>query len=142
LLLSHGSNSAAYNNIIRNQGGSCGWGIQLDLGVSGAKVYNNTIYANRGAGIYIGNSSNAVVKNNIVYLNGGGTITNLGSATTLSNNLTTDPIFVSPDSADFRLQSSSQAIDRGAILTEVSDDMDGTPRPQGTSWDIGAYEYK
>ena len=30
----------------------------------------------------------------------------------------------------------------GVTLTEVSTDVDGTPRPQGLSYDIGAFEYR
>jgi len=142
MIFSHGNNQKAYNNIITGQGGPCGTGIQLDYGANAPKVYNNTIYGNNGSGVSIGSASSlAVVKNNIVFSNGS-TLIDLGSGTVQSNNFTSDPGFVNPASADFHLQSSSQAINRGAVLTEVSDDFDGTPRPQGTTWDIGAYEYR
>jgi len=60
-----------------------------------------------------------------------------------------DPKFVSYSgnnqsaSNDFHLQAGSPAIDKGADLSALgfSYDKDGTSRPQGTAWDIGAYEY-
>ncbi|MFB3883543.1 MAG: choice-of-anchor Q domain-containing protein, partial [Armatimonadota bacterium] len=45
---------------------------------------------------------------------------------------------------DLHLAPSSPAIDKGADLsaTGITCDIDGTPRPQGKGWDIGAYEWK
>jgi hypothetical protein len=40
-----------------------------------------------------------------------------------------------------RLQASSPAIDAGAALSEVAEDFNRNPRPQGGGYDIGAYEY-
>ena len=50
------------------------------------------------------------------------------------------PQFISP--IDVHLQAGSMAINGGADLSEYfSADNNGTPRPQGAGWDIGAYEY-
>lgn len=43
-------------------------------------------------------------------------------------------------SVDLRLKSGSPLIDAGASLTGVTDDAIGTSRPQGSAWDIGAWE--
>ena len=54
----------------------------------------------------------------------------------------TDP-FVDPSdspAADFHLRFNSPAIDAGTN-TGVATDYDGTARPQGAAYDIGAYEY-
>jgi len=51
------------------------------------------------------------------------------------------PRFVDPYGADFHLQSTSPAINKGSSIDAPSDDYDGTPRPQKTGYDIGAYEY-
>ncbi|HJZ04303.1 MAG TPA: right-handed parallel beta-helix repeat-containing protein [Patescibacteria group bacterium] len=51
-----------------------------------------------------------------------------------------NPRFVNAGSGDYRLQPFSPAIDVGIMLPEVSDDFEGNPRPQGTGFDIGAYE--
>jgi len=52
-----------------------------------------------------------------------------------------DPRFVSAALNDFHLRSTSPAIDKGATLTGFNGDYDGTIRPQGAAWDIGAFEY-
>jgi hypothetical protein len=52
-----------------------------------------------------------------------------------------DPRFVDAALSDYHLRSDSPCIDAGAILSQVSDDYDGNYRPQGTTHDIGAYEY-
>jgi parallel beta-helix repeat protein len=52
-----------------------------------------------------------------------------------------DPQFFNPGAYDFHLLPSSPAIDAGITLAYVIDDFDGTPRPQGLGYDIGAFEY-
>jgi hypothetical protein len=50
-------------------------------------------------------------------------------------------LFVNPSSNDYRLPASSPAIDTGRPVTGVADDIVGVVRPQGSSYDIGAYEF-
>lgn len=47
-------------------------------------------------------------------------------------------------SADFRLTARSPAVDAGdpAWLAPIGADLEGTPRPQGSGTDVGAYEHK
>jgi len=53
-----------------------------------------------------------------------------------------DPKFVNPGKEDYRLQSVSPAINAGYNLGSlVTNDYDGNSRPQGSAYDIGAYEY-
>jgi parallel beta-helix repeat protein len=54
---------------------------------------------------------------------------------------TGDPKFVSASSRNFHIQSDSAARDAGLTLSEVTYDKDGVRRPQGSGYDIGAYEY-
>src|SRR5207249_12263130 len=128
-----------YDNLIYGN-----WsGIQISTGspTTNAKVYNNTIYGNINWGIDLeSGSSGAVIKNNIIYQNPTA-ITNSGSFTILSNNLTTDPNFVNASASDFRLRSGSPAIDIGVDLSSegVTTDFAGRTRPQGSGFDIGAY---
>ncbi len=51
-----------------------------------------------------------------------------------------NPMFADPASGDFHLQSCSPAVDAGVTLANITDDFAGNPRPQGVSYDIGAYE--
>jgi hypothetical protein len=57
-----------------------------------------------------------------------------------AHGLNVDPKLVTPGS-DFSLQSSSPAIDRGVTISGLTRDYNGTARPQGGAFDIGAYEY-
>ncbi len=63
-----------------------------------------------------------------------------------------NPLFVDPQNQNFRLQSGSPAIDMtnehdlyqlffNTYARDIRYDMDGVSRPQGSAWDIGAYEY-
>jgi len=59
-----------------------------------------------------------------------------------SSYITGNPQFVNPSGADFHLQSTSPAIDRGyAAGAPFNTDFDDNARPQGAGYDIGAYEY-
>jgi hypothetical protein len=52
-----------------------------------------------------------------------------------------DPKFVDPAAGDYHLQPSSPAIDAAAdAQSSLTPDLDGTPRPQGSAADLGAYE--
>jgi hypothetical protein len=55
-----------------------------------------------------------------------------------SRSLSADPML--DPSALFKPFPASPAIDRGATIAEVSDDLLGNPRPQGKGHDIGAHE--
>ncbi len=55
-----------------------------------------------------------------------------------------DPVFTSISSGteDFYILSGSPAIDTGLDLSDYfTTDMNGSPRPQGSGYDVGAYEY-
>jgi len=113
IALTSGTGNLAYNNIIY---GHQLYGIDVSFGSpSNTGVYNNTVY-NNGGGIRVGSdSSGAVVKNNIVYSSGG--ITNNGSGTIMSNNLTADPSFVDAPGGNFHLTAAStNAIDQGVVI--------------------------
>lgn len=145
------TNTLIYNNIIAGvlYSGTCtpptctpsGAGLAI-FGTS-TGVYNNTVYNNSVDGISISASSpSTVVRNNIVYLSGTAYVNSNGAGTTESNRLyDINPIFVSAGS-NYRLQSTSPARDTGTPLaSSFTTDLEGTPRPQGPAWDIGAYEY-
>jgi hypothetical protein len=56
-----------------------------------------------------------------------------------ANSIDTNPKFVS--STDFSLQTSSPCKDTGETIAAVANDYLGRSRPQGSAYDIGAYEY-
>jgi parallel beta-helix repeat protein len=140
MIISTGPNNQAYNNIV--YGNKCG--IQVDYRCHNCEVYNNTVYGNHLTGISVSGSNNAVIKNNLVYDNGSA-IQDSGTGTIVANNWTDsngNPRFVNAAANDFRLQSTSPAIDAGVTLSAVPTDLTGLARPQGARYDIGAYEYQ
>jgi hypothetical protein len=52
-----------------------------------------------------------------------------------------DPMFSDTTCGNFHLTLGSPAIDNGTSDQAPSDDYDGVPRPQGSGFDIGAFEY-
>ncbi len=57
-----------------------------------------------------------------------------------TTDISAEPRFVDPDKGDFRLKPGSPGIDAGATIEEIKTDLEGTARPQGKAFDIGAYE--
>jgi len=153
LLLSSGSDNIAYNNVIYHNGTKfISGGFRFYDGAVNNRFLNNTVVGNNGPGIWIQNGDGAVVENNIsfgnsaqleYYLVGPDEIFDQGSRSTILNNLTSaNPGFVNAAAGDFHLTSVSPAIDKGMPLGGLVDtDMDGTPRPQGPAYDLGAFEY-
>jgi parallel beta-helix repeat protein len=136
----NGSNDQAYNNVVYSNGG----GIDVGTGASNTQIFNNTVYSNVAYAIQVHNSANTVIRNNITWLNGGAQpVTDAGSATySQDHNITTDPLFVNPATGDFRLSSTnSPAYDGGVTISVVTSDKVGITRPQGTGYDVGAFEY-
>ena len=148
------------NNIIINNGA---FGI-YNSNSNGNKYYNNILYNNTYAGFHSDGTSSVTVelKNNIAIGNGsyGGLSVSSGVIVTSSNNdswnntgsnynhftpsssdLSQDPLFVDSANNDFRLAANSALINAGATLFEVTTDILGIIRPQGSGYDIGAYEY-
>jgi hypothetical protein len=57
-----------------------------------------------------------------------------------NGNIEGDPMFVDAAEGNFRLTEASAAIDAGMALEDVTHDFDGTERPVGDAYDIGAFE--
>ena len=58
-----------------------------------------------------------------------------------SNLLAFNDDFSDPDTGAFHLLPNSPLIDQGDTIGLVQTDIEGTPRPQGNGYDVGAYEY-
>jgi len=139
-----GSNNQVYNNVVyRVRSGSSGDAIYIYRG-SGNSIMYNTIYDNAGRGIALESGTNSnVVRNNISYKNAAGNYVNGGSGTVHDHNVDAgaDPLFSTPATDDFTLQSGSPARNTGVTVSQVTKDAAGTARPQEGTPDIGAYEY-
>lgn len=134
----NGKGNIVYNNLV--------WGnkkgIVIDYGASDTRVLNNTVYNNVEFGLQNGGeSTGALIMNNIVFQARGRLLVDDGDDTILKTNLTSDPLFVNAAALNFHLRPESAAIDAGAPAVEVLFDFDGIPRPQGRTYDIGAFEY-
>jgi parallel beta-helix repeat protein len=100
-------------------------------------AYNNLMVplSNRPANRVM-DSSNVLFDYNLTF---GGT----GFTGSVRNNLiNVNPKFVNPAFANFKLQNSSPAIDKGTLRFAPKDDKDKNPRPLGNGVDIGAYEVR
>jgi len=152
----------SYAGISFQQAGNDGLRRDID-------IFNNTIvesYSHGGAGILVRtyNVQNIVLINNLINF---GPDTSSGqikaylpeeivSITNLvygpkkqtqdpdlveitAGTIDADPMFVSRETQDFRLQADSPAVDSGSDVNLTSD-YDGHSRPQGMGYDIGAFE--
>ncbi len=117
----------------------------IEPALTGNRVYNNTIYRGDSASGFTAVSlpgSNSEARNNLASAPSVGSANMIGSSPAQSHNLlTNNPGFSNPGNGDFRLTSSSSARDAGTATSYVREDVVGTARPQGTTHDIGAFEY-
>ena len=136
-----------YNNIFY-QIGAAGTNMIGVAGRNGTNSFfkNNIFYSRPGQTFVVMDASgptNFTSDYDLYYDPDGTTTLPSGSGITVTNARTGDPLFVNPSAGDFTLQSSSPAIDAGtsSVSAIVSVDYNGNPRPMGTGYDIGAYEY-
>ncbi len=163
-MLEKASNLTIRNNIILAYKGV------NSVGSQGLVIVNNTLAgdlslttAYHPMGIGLNTTPNTTIKNNIIY-NFPATIINIAddasrqgldigydcvyrsdgrtpSGTPYAHDLwNVNPLFVNAATNDFHLRAGSPAIDAGLSLATVVNDLDGTSRPRGAGYDIGAYE--
>lgn len=117
-----------------------------DVPTSGAYFYQNTFY--NFSSFFDGwlNFTDVVAKNNLVVCaSGNSCFGRLNNLTAHSNNSIlsfneSKIYFANVSINNFHLVSGSPAIDQGTNIP-VFFDYDGNIRPQGSSWDIGAFEF-
>lgn len=154
-------NNIAYNNV--------GNGIYINHETGPVTFMNNTSFANAEYGFGVNGTqavSGFVIANNISMNNGlagfktwsiitGAQYTNNISFNNPTNfvqdgkgtdigTITSDPQFVNYQangSGDYHLKAGSPAIDKGIATNAPNHDYDGSARPQGNGYDIGALEY-
>jgi len=160
----HSSNTTIINNLFYSL--AAGWGVQTASGFSGV-IENNTfafpMSTQVGQLMLWDTNGDVMIRNNIFYEPASTAITTYafspksctidhniifgpstvisGSGCSVSSNYFIDPKLSNAASYDFSLTAGSPAIDKGVTLSGVTSDFDGTPRPQGAAYDIGAYEY-
>lgn len=157
-LMSNNIGHKVYNNIT---GPNCGWnaGIAAVYGSHDSDVYNNTVI---NGGIYIYDAGAGYNFDNNLLYNGNFNIESATGQFNVRNNLATsyggadsgkgvlqnnlfgsqyDPKLANPGGGDIRLLSGSPAIDKGRTISGLTKDFEGTSRPQGSAYDIGADEF-
>lgn len=144
------SDAIVNNTVFANASG----GIVLGTDNSGftvdyVTVNNNIVFNNSGSGIAEEGASSSstgthnVYMDNLVYQNSG------ASFSLQNGNVASGTVNAGPDFVDYtgdftgiyQFQSGSPAIDVGTSNDAPAYDFDNVSRPQGSAWDIGAFEY-
>jgi len=127
-----------YNNIIANRGEPSGYDLYVESGSTSTIDYS-LIYGSNFRVFWQGRAY--------------ATLSDFQQGSSqCASCLNQDPLFRNPSLNDFSLQSTSPAIDRGTnsaiydnfynfFSVNIRKDFAGVSRPQGSGWDIGAYEY-
>jgi hypothetical protein len=112
-------------------------GVRYEDDIQGLRIWNSTFGRDVGRPFTPASSASSVLEvRNVAVLGtllpaeaGGGSNLALPAAA-----------FVNAGAHDYRLSAASAAADRGVAIVEVTADRQGTARPQGAAYDIGAYE--
>lgn len=111
---------------------------------SGGKVLvENCIAMESGTADFINSTSGTagpdsyLITNNC--LSSDSTADDFGGSDNIIDETDTD-VFTDPDGDDFSLKAGSAAFNAGKTIVSVTEDVAGTSRPQGASYDIGAFE--
>lgn len=143
------NNTIAYNYA---EGIGAGLTVKLNEDSDTAVIYNNIIYGNNGYwegndlcilndGNENGVPSPVSLLNNDFDQSAAGTRITIPFSIDPSNLDNRDPLFVNQGTGDYRLTKGSPCIDTGTSTDAPATDMGGTSRPQGSGYDMGAYEY-
>lgn len=145
-------NRVEHNTVVVASNGR--WALNIQDGSSGNTVRNNTFWSDHGvrgamnvcatclAGFV---SDRNAVEDRFTLDDGDSTLTLAQWRTATGQDAssfvaTPAALFVAPASGDFHLRAGSPALDAGLPLADLGADLEGTPRPIGNGWDIGAYE--
>ena len=131
------------------------WALNIQNASTGAVVRNNILYNQQSFRGSIAISSDSlpglVSDTNVVMdrfsTDGGDTRVTLAAWRSATGQdahsiiATPATLFANFAGNDYHLSSTSPARDAGGTIANVTDDLEGTPRPQGSAFDIGAYEF-
>ncbi len=120
------------------------------LGGQNTRIVNNTVLDQNTSApgppwIMVGDHKNGTPSAGCIIRNNLATAFKAGSGVASDHNVVIDDprkFFVNAAAFDVRLLSGAAAIDAGSPQLAPSHDADGTPRPQGTAVDVGAYEWR
>lgn len=128
-----------HHNVITNNGSDAAsgdsHGLIIQSGVDNVLALNNTIYGNKGIGIFIKNTGSvgSILQNNHVIGNIAGQISNLGASTTQTTNRSTGSITdCTPSTSVFTHKAGSSCINAGTIRSGYA--------YNGSAPDQGAFE--
>lgn len=152
------SDSLISENDARNGGGISSVGafsgiiyLTASSSITGCTLTNNS--ATTGGAVYGNTEIGGInIVNSILWGNSATTNPELGPDVNItysaiegghpgSGNIESDPLPVNSSDGDYHLSPGSPCIDSGANLTGAYSDLDSVQRPQGTGWDMGAYEF-
>jgi hypothetical protein len=118
-------NNLVYQSQNGNCTSNCNWfpqaHVQIDAAVKMVTVKNN--YYGPGAAAFADGNQNPLAN---------------PDPATVSGTVQ----FVNAAGFDFHLHAGDAVIDKGVTLSDVLRDFDGTQRPQGPAYDVGAYEFR
>jgi Chondroitinase B len=139
---------SVYNNTFYQNGLQALY-LDNNTNIHGVDIRNNLFYQSRNsncstecgdmreAHLQIGTNAQGVTIAGNSYQPGRATI--LGGSD--SKAVTGEVLFLNEAAQDFHIRAGSSVINRGLTLSSVVTDHDGRLRPQGTGYDIGAFEH-
>jgi hypothetical protein len=118
--------------------------------ITNCTITENRAWSDNGGGGIDSYGGSPVITNSILWDNIPNQISGVGTVTysdiqggyPSEGNIDADPLFADPDNDDYHLTSDSPCIDTGTSEGAPNTDIDGTPRPQGIGYDMGAYEFE
>jgi hypothetical protein len=136
-------NIAIFNNtVVANGSGGYGGGISIESSrIENISVYNNILSDNLTWQFRVNTAGESQISgtHNLIYGPNDYVEGSLRSITGSYAVVGKNPLLVG--ATDFHLQPNSPALDSGSPSGASAFDVDDTPRPQGSGYDIGAYEY-